>query len=62
LYEALFFYVTGMNTSGLALPTAKTLRGRNAQALFEDGLDGLIAGARPRAEEDLKSKRPPRSR
>ncbi len=57
LMGALFFYVTGMSAGGLAAATAKVFRGRNMLALFEDGLDMLITGARVRMEVDRKAKR-----
>jgi AcrR family transcriptional regulator len=59
---ALFFYVTGMVAGGYATPKAKAFKGRNMFALFEDGLDLLIAGAWVRLEEERKSKRARRSR
>jgi AcrR family transcriptional regulator len=60
--SALFFYVTGMSAGGFADPTAKVFQGRNMQALFEDGLDVLLAGAEARLQEDRKGTRARRSR
>jgi AcrR family transcriptional regulator len=55
--SALFFYVNGATAGGFADPTAKVYQKHNMQALFEDGLDVLLAGAQRRLDEDLKRKR-----
>lgn len=55
--SALFFYVTGITAGGLANPMDKMLGGRNVLAIFEDGLDVLIDGAKARLEADRTAKR-----
>jgi AcrR family transcriptional regulator len=46
--SALFFYVNGMAAANFADPTKRVYQGRNMLALFEDGLDILLAGAQDR--------------
>jgi hypothetical protein len=60
--SALFFYVTGMSAGSFPDPAAKMFQGRNMQALFEDGLDVLLAGAEARLQEDRSGKRARRAR
>jgi AcrR family transcriptional regulator len=56
--SAFFFYVAGMMSTGSVVgPTATSIRGQNLMALFEDGLDVIVAGAEARLAEDRKQKR-----
>jgi AcrR family transcriptional regulator len=60
--SALFFFVTGMSAGGFADPSAKVVAGRNLQALFDEGLEVLLAGAQARLDTDRKAKRARRPR
>jgi AcrR family transcriptional regulator len=53
LMGALYFYGSGISTSLVPLREAKTIEGVDLTAIFEDGLDMLLAGARLRLERDL---------
>jgi AcrR family transcriptional regulator len=53
LMGALYFYGTGISTSLLPLREAKTLEGTDVTAIFEEGLEMLLGGARLQLERDL---------
>ncbi len=57
LMGAMFFYVTGMSAGGFAAPTAKMFRSKSVMALFEEGLEMLLAGADVRRKAELAAKR-----
>jgi AcrR family transcriptional regulator len=53
LMGALYFYGSGISTSLVPLREAKTMEGVDVTAIFEEGLDMLLAGARLQLERDL---------
>jgi AcrR family transcriptional regulator len=57
LMGAMFFYVTGMSAGGFAAPTAKMFRAKSVMALFEEGLEMLLAGADVRRKAELANAR-----
>jgi AcrR family transcriptional regulator len=57
LMGAMFFYVTGMSAGGFAAPTATMFRSKSVMALFEEGLEMLLAGADVRRKAELANAR-----
>jgi AcrR family transcriptional regulator len=52
-----FFFVIGMSAGGFRDPSSLLFQGRTMQAMFEDGLDVLLAGARARLTADRRASR-----
>lgn len=55
--SALFFYTTGMSAAGSSARSSRSFEGVDVRALFEDGLDLLLAGARSRLQDDRRAAR-----
>jgi AcrR family transcriptional regulator len=61
LQSALYFYGAGIAANFLPVRQAATFARADAQAMFEDGLDMLLAGAELRLVGDRNSRKPRRS-
>jgi AcrR family transcriptional regulator len=55
--SAMFFYTTGMSAAGSSARSTRSFEGVDVQALFEEGLDLLLAGARSRLQDDRRARR-----